>query len=133
MVAYDTKIKGRTFVEVHTHGEADTQPSTGLNSTTSLLRDVYFIPCHRRLHSSYQYCVSRSTCTPSTPAFFNVQRRKYREIDIIKRVQVIGFENAKGSLDYTTSLVLIRMGNLSGSLRILGPMLTWPLMKMNQL
>ena len=35
MVAYDTKIKGRAFVEVHTHEEADTLISNQVLASTA--------------------------------------------------------------------------------------------------
>ena len=71
---------------------------------------------------------------PKHTWIFNRQRKKiYREIDIIKRVTGLELENANGSLDFTTSLVLIGVENLLGSLRRLGQMLTWPLMKKIQL
>ena len=92
MVAYVTKIKGRAFEEIHKQEEADTLiPNQVLASTaeppccetcvSSPVTDVFIL---------FINIVSRGLLAPQARPLFNRQRRKYREIDIIKRVQVIG-------------------------------------------
>ena len=74
IVAYDTKIKGRDF---------------NMRRLIYLYRTKYwpqqqnilvvryvFYPGHRRLHYSYQFCLSRSTCISNTPEIFYRQRKK---------------------------------------------------------
>ena len=92
MVAYDTKIKGRAFVEIHTQEEADTLTLSQVLASTaenpcceicvsSPVTDVFILLIN---------IVSRGLLAPQARPLFNRQRRKYREIDIIKRVQIIG-------------------------------------------
>ena len=81
MAAYDTKIKGRAFVEVHTHEEADTLiPNQVLASTTehpcceicdsSPVTDVFILLIN---------IVSCGLLAHQAHPLFNRQRRKYRE------------------------------------------------------
>ena len=99
MVVYDTKIKGRDFKEVHTHEEADTLiPNQVLASTaeyhcrkicvSSPDTDVFMI----LINLVFQSLVAHKTHLK----FLTGKERKYREIDIIKRVQVTGTRKYQG-------------------------------------
>ena len=99
IVAYDTKIKGRDFEEVHTHEEADTLiPNQVLASAAQH-------PCREICVSSPDTdvfillidFVSRGLLTPQTNLkFVTGKGTKYREIDVIKRVGVIGARKCQG-------------------------------------
>ena len=99
IVAYDTKIKGRDFEEVHTHEEADTLiPNQVLASAAQH-------PCREICVSSPDTdffillidLVSRGLLTPQTNLkFVTGKGTKYREIDVIKRVGVIGARKCQG-------------------------------------
>ena len=89
MVAYDTKIKGRDVEEVNTHEEADTL------ITNQILASTAEHPCHEICVTSPDTdvfillldLVSRGQIAPQTHLkSLTGKRRKYREIDIIKRV-----------------------------------------------
>ena len=103
--AYDTKIKGRDFEEVHTHEEADTLISNQLLasapehhcreiSVSSPDTDVFVILIN---------LVSHGLLAPQKHLkFLTGKGRKYREIDIIKRVQVTGTRKYKGFIGLHT-------------------------------
>lgn len=109
IVAYDTKIKGRELEEVHTHEEADTLiPHQVLASAAEH-------PCREICVSSPDTdvfillidLVSRGLLAPQTHLkFVTGKGRKYREIDVIQRVHVIGHRKCQG---------LIGLHNFSGA------------------
>ena len=101
IVAYGTKIKGRDFEEVHTHEEPDTL------IPNEVLAPAAGHPC-REICVSFPGTdvfialidlVSHSLLAPQTHLkFLTGKRRKYRELDIIKRVQVTGTRKCQGCI-----------------------------------
>ena len=99
IVAYDTKIKGRTFEEVHNHEEVDTL------ILNQVLASAVEHPCCEICVSSpdtdvfilINDLVSRGLLAPQTHMnYLTGKGRKYREIDIIKKVRVIGTRKCQG-------------------------------------
>ena len=99
IAAYDIAIKRRDFGEFHTHGEADTL------IPNQILASAAEHPCCEICVSSIEtnafilliHLVSRGLLVPQThQKFLTGKGRKHREIDIIKRVQMIGTQKSKG-------------------------------------
>ena len=97
VVAYGTKIKGRDSEEVHTHEEADTLIPNQVQDIC-VMRYVF----HPLTQTSYFLLINlvfRGLLAPQTHMnFLTGNGKKNREIDIIKRVQVMELEN-EGSIE----------------------------------
>ena len=105
IVVYDTKIKGRDFEEVHTHEEA------GTLIPNHVLASAVEHPCNEVCVSSldtdiFILLIDLVSCIPTNLKCVTGKIRKYREIVIIKRVQVIGTRKCPG---------FIGLSNFSGA------------------
>ena len=134
--AYDTKIKGRDFEEVHTHEEADTLISNQVlaSATEHHCREICVSSPDTDVFVILINLVShRLLATQTHLKFLTGKGRKYREIDIIKRVQVTGTRKYKGFIGLHTFSGADWGRKFAGITKTLGQMLTRPLMKMIKL
>ena len=97
VVVYDTKIKGHGFKEDHSHEEVDTliphQVMASVAGTDVLILLIGLVSCGR---SGEQISLK----------FLTGKGTKYREIDVVERVQVTGHHKCQG---------LIGFHNISGA------------------
>lgn len=101
IVVYDTKIKGRDFEENHSHEEADTLiPNQVLASVAEdACREICVSSPDTEVLILLLDLVSHGRLGAQTRLKFLTGRGiKYREIDVIKRVQVIGRHKCQGLL-----------------------------------
>ena len=98
IVASDTKIKGRYFEEVLTHEEADRIPNLVLASAAEHpCREIYVSSPATSIFILLIDLVSRSLLAHKTHLkSLTVKGSKFREIDIIKRVQAMGTRKCQG-------------------------------------
>ena len=99
IVAYDTKIKGREFEEVHSHEEADTliPHQVSASAAEDLCRELCVSSPDTDVFILLIDLVSRGLLAPQSQLkFVTGKDRKYREFDVIKRVQVIGRRKCQG-------------------------------------
>ena len=99
VVVYDTKIKGHDFEQQHTHEEADTLiPNQVLASVAdSPWRDIYVWSPDTDVLMLLLDVVSCGRLGPQTSLKFQTGKgAKYREIDVVKRVEVIGQQKCQG-------------------------------------
>ena len=96
-MVYDTKIKGRDFEEVHTHEEADTIIPNQVLASEHPRRETCVSSHDTDVLVLLIDLVSRGLLSPQTILKFVTDKRtKYREIDVIKRVHVIGARKCHG-------------------------------------
>ena len=136
IVAYDTKIKGREFEEVHSHEEADTLiPHQVLASAAEdPCREICVSSPDTEVFILLIDLVSRGLLAPQSHLkFVTGKDRKYREIDVVKRVKVIGRRKCQGFIGLHNFSGADWVENLLEFLRRPRQMLTWHLMKMTQL
>ena len=99
IVAYDTKIKGRIFEEVHSHEEADTLIPNQVSASAAEdpCREICVSFPDTDVFILFIDLVSRGLLAPQSHLkFVTGKGRKYTEIDAVKRVQVIGRRKCQG-------------------------------------
>ena len=109
VVVYENKIKGHNFEEEHSHEEADTLiPHQVLASLAENdCREICVSSPDTDVFILLLDLVSRDRLGPQTRLkFLTGKGRKYREIDVVERVRVIGRHKSQG---------LIGLHNFSGA------------------
>ena len=102
IVACDNKIKGIDFEEVHTHEEADTLIDNQVlaSAVEHLYREICVSSPDTDVFILLIGLVSRSLLAHQTHLkFLTAKDRKYRQINIIKRVKVIDTRKCQGFIE----------------------------------